>query len=173
MAGALAGVAAAGVGRPAAPARGPTIAIGNSTAAGSAVPADAVTGAGAGAAVLKAAPGTGVLPALGADMLLLAVGCSALGGAVAVGTAEAAREAAPPPMLLFPAVQPAAAGHGELVSVLEGVFAGWTGRAAIISAGCVTAGSTVAVNAAGVAGRGTFLGCPAAPGAACCQPMGA
>ena len=173
LAGALAGAAAARVGRPAAPARGPAIAMGSNAAAGSTVPTDALTGAGAGAAVLIAAPGTGTLSALGADMLPLAVACSVLGRAVAVGTAEAAREAGPSPMLLLPAVQLAAAGHGELVFVLDGVSACWTGRAVIISAGCVTTGGAVAADAAVVAGRGTLLGCPAAPGAACCQPMGA
>ena len=151
MDGALAGAAAAGVGRPAAPARGPTKAVGSIAAAGSAVPAEALTGAGAGApAVLKVAPGAEVLSYLGADMLPLAEACPVPGGAVAVGTAEVAREAGPSPMLLFPAVQPAAARHGELVVVLDDVFACWTGRAAMISAGCVTA-----------------------PGAACCQSRGA
>ena len=170
VAGALAGAAAAGVGRPAAPARGPALAVGSIAAADSTVPAGALTGAGAGAAVLKVAPGTGALSALGADMLPLAVACSLLGGAAVVGTAYTAREAGPPPTLLFPAVQPAAAGHGK--PVLDGAFA-WMGRAAIISAGCGTAGGAVAANATVVAGRGALVGCPAAPGAACCQPMGA
>ena len=171
--GALAGATAAGVGRPAALARGPTIAVGSIAAAGT-VPAEALTGAGAGApAVLKVAPGTGVLSALGADMLPLAEACPVPGEAVAVGTAEVAREAGPSPTLLFPAVQPAAARHGELVVVLDDVFACRTGRAAMISAGCVTAGSAVATSAAVAAGRGSLLGCPTAPGATCCQPRGA
>ena len=147
--------------------------MGSIAAAGGTVPADALTGAGACGAVLAVAPGTGVLSALGADMLLLAVACSVLDGAVAVGTAEAARVAGPSSMLWFPAVQPTAAGHGELVFVLDRVFACRTGWAAMISAGCVTEGGTVAADAAVVAGRGALLGCPAAPRAACCQPMGA